>query len=300
MDQLKSTSSRAKISHNRPKEQKNPLKAYKNVEFLSSPDARVIRMVAEFVEPLSRFRHQGIKDTIVFFGSARTKSSRSARKNLQTLRQQAARAKTIPPALARKIRHAETDLLMSQYYEDASELASLLTKWSMRLHAANRFVVCSGGGPGIMEAANRGAKRVSGKSVGLNISLPFEQAPNPYITDKLNFEFHYFFMRKFWFVYLAKALVMFPGGFGTLDELMEVLTLLQTGKIKKKMTVVLYGESYWRRIINFSEMVRLRVISDSDLKLFRFANSPKEAYDYLVKELTKNYPHETTMLEIGT
>ncbi len=278
----------------------SPQKAYKNLEFLNSPDARVIRMVSEFVEPLSRFRHQGIKDTIVFFGSARTKPRREARKELEILRRQAARSKNISAGLQRKIHHTETDLLMSQYYEEASELAGLLTKWSMRLHKANRFVVCSGGGPGIMEAANRGAKRAGGKSVGLNISLPFEQAPNQFITDELNFEFHYFFMRKFWFVYLAKALVMFPGGFGTLDELMEVLTLLQTGKIKKKMTVVLYGEPYWKRIINFPEMVRLRVIGESDLKLFRFANTPKEAYDYLVKELTKNYPHETTMLEIGT
>jgi len=279
---------------------RNPQKAYKNIDFLNSPDARVVRMVAEFVEPLSRFRHQGIKDTIVFFGSARTKSRRAARKELQFLRQQAARTKTITAGIKRKIRQAETDLLMSQYYEEASELAALVTKWSMRLHKANRFVVCSGGGPGIMEAANRGAKRAGGKSVGLNISLPFEQAPNPYITDELNFEFHYFFMRKFWFVYLAKALVMFPGGFGTLDEIMEVLTLLQTGKIKKKMTVVLYGEDYWKRIINFPEMVRLGVISESDLRLFTFANSPRDAYDYLVKELTANYPYETTMLDIGT
>ena len=188
---------------------------------------------------------------------------------------------------------AQVDLEMSRYYEEAVILSGMLTNWSMRLHPHRRFVICSGGGPGIMEAANRGALLAKGKSVGLNISLPFEQLPNQFISPELNFEFHYFFMRKFWFVYLAKALVMFPGGFGTLDELMEVLTLLQTKKIKKKVTVILYGREYWNRIINFDALVKLRMISPNDMKLFRFVDSPDEAFEHLVHELRRNYPKET-------
>jgi len=144
-----------------------------------------------------------------------------------------------------------------------------------------------------MEAGNKGARLAGGRSIGLNISLPFEQTPNPYISEELNFEFHYFFMRKFWFVYLAKALVMFPGGFGTFDELMEVLTLLQTRKIKKKMTVILYGRAYWEEVLNFDALVRYRVISLEDLNLFHFAETPQQAYEHLVKELMRNYPNET-------
>ncbi|MEK6565752.1 MAG: TIGR00730 family Rossman fold protein [Bacteroidota bacterium] len=184
---------------------------------------------------------------------------------------------------------------MSRYYEDAVELARMLTRWSKKLYHLNRFVVCSGGGPGIMEAANKGARWAGGRSVGLNISLPFEQSANPYVTKELAFEFHYFFMRKFWFVYLAKALIVFPGGFGTLDEFMEVLTLSQTSKIKKKITVVLYGSEYWKRVIDFPFMLKQGVVSKSDFKLFTYADSPKEAYEYLVKELQKNYPEETSL-----
>jgi uncharacterized protein (TIGR00730 family) len=203
------------------------------------------------------------------------------------------KAKEIAKTDRNELEAAKTDLLMSNYYEDAVTLAYMLTKWSKGLTEKNRFVICSGGGPGIMEAANKGAQKAGGKSIGLNISLPFEQNPNAYVSDELNFEFHYFFMRKFWFVYLAKAFVMFPGGFGTLDELMEVLTLLQTNKIKKKVTVILYGKKYWDSILNFSAMVRYGVISADDLKLFTFKDTPKEAFDYLVKELKKNYSEET-------
>jgi uncharacterized protein (TIGR00730 family) len=184
---------------------------------------------------------------------------------------------------------------MSKYYEEAIELSKLLTRWSKKLYQQNRFVVCSGGGPGIMEAANKGARLAGGRSIGLNISLPFEQSPNSYITKELNFEFHYFFMRKFWFVYLAKALIMFPGGFGTLDELMEVLTLLQTKKLKKQVVVVLYGREYWDQVLNFDAMIRLRVIGLEDLQLFRFADTPEDAFRYLEKELKRLYPKETAI-----
>ncbi|MBI3587324.1 MAG: LOG family protein [Ignavibacteriales bacterium] len=260
-----------------PKTEKRVEKAYKNIEFLNSPDARTIRLIAEFLEPASRFRQQHIRDTIVFFGSARTKPRSDALKALRILKAQAKRSKKKSRALEKNITAAEVDLEMSRYYEDAVQLSKLLTQWSKKLFHQNRFVVCSGGGPGIMEAANKGAKLAGGRSIGLNISLPFEQYPNPYITNELNFEFHYFFMRKFWFVYLGKALIAFPGGFGTLDELMEVLTLLQTKKLRKKITVLLYGS-----------------VGIEDLKLFGYADTPKEAFEYLVKELKANYPKETS------
>ena len=178
---------------------------------------------------------------------------------------------------------------MSKYYEDTVELAEMLTKWSISLKKGNKFVICSGGGPGIMEAANRGAHKAKGLSIGLNISLPFEQYPNPYMTSELNFEFHYFFMRKFWFAYLAKALVIMPGGFGTLDELMEVLTLVQTNKLKKKMAIVVYGKEFWDKIINFEAFAKYNVIAKEDLKLFKFVNTPQEAFEYLKKSLKKHY-----------
>jgi len=266
-----------------------PPKAYRNMEFLNSPDARILRMVAEFLEPQRRFRHQNIKDTIVFFGSARMKPRSEALKTLHKAESTLARSKRKTGQVLREYRAAQIQLDMSRYYEDTVKLARRLTEWSKTLKSPNRFVVCSGGGPGIMEAANKGADLAGGKSIGLNISLPFEQFANPYITKELNFEFHYFFLRKFWFVYLAKALVIFPGGFGTMDELMEVLTLLQTDKIKKKMTVVIYGTEYWQKVINFDEMVNRGVISSEDLKLFKFMDDPDEAFKYLKQSLIKNY-----------
>jgi uncharacterized protein (TIGR00730 family) len=193
----------------------------------------------------------------------------------------------------KQFRDAKINLEMSKYYEDAVELAKMLTKWSKRLFHSSRFVVCSGGGPGIMEAANKGAREAGGRSMGLNISLPLEQYPNKFISKDLNFEFHYFFMRKFWFVYLAKALVVFPGGFGTFDELMEVLTLSQTHKLRKKITVLLYGRRFWEEVIDIDALIRMRLISPSDVDLFSYADSPDEAFKYLVRELRKNYPDET-------
>jgi len=276
------------------KQKRRAEKAYKNLEFLNSPDARVIRLVSEFLEPARRFRHQNIKDTIVFFGSARMKPRRTVLQHLRELERKAKLAKKLPRTVQKAIEAAQTELQMSRYYEDAVKLAKLLTQWSKKLYHQHRFVVCSGGGPGIMEAANKGAKLAGGKSIGLNISLPFEQSPNPFVTDDLNFEFHYFFMRKFWFVYLAKALVMFPGGFGTMDELFEVLTLLQTGKIKKKVTVVLYGKEYWQTMVKFDRLVELHMISPKDRRLLVFADTPQEAFEYLVKDLRRNYPKETS------
>src|SRR5258705_4869525 len=252
--------------------------AYQNEPFLSSPDGRILRILSEYAEPLSRFRREQIQDTVVFFGSARFQSREAAEK---ALKEAQARGERNPKAALAAVE-------MSHYYEDARKLASLLTEWSITIPARRRrFVVTTGGGPGIMEAANRGAKEAGGKTIGLNINLPFEQFPNPYITPSLNFEFHYFFMRKFWFAYLAKALVIFPGGFGTFDELFEILTLAQTEKLAKKIRVVIYGIEYWNKLINFQAFVDAGTVSPEDLDLFKIADNPEEAFEFLRGGLTR-------------
>ncbi len=272
-----------------PKHLPKPPKAYKDLEFLNSPDARLVRMLSEFLEPQRRFRREGVRDPIVFFGSARIKPRTESVKALAAVRGRFKQGRRPTKALLQELRDAEIQVDMSRYYEDTVELSRLLTQWSKRFKHPSRFVVCSGGGPGIMEAANRGASLAGGKSIGMNISLPFEQFANDYITPGLNFEFHYFFMRKLWFVYLAKALVIFPGGFGTMDELMEVLTLLQTRKIKKKVAVLIYGSDYWKKVLNLDEMLHHGVISKDDVDLFHLIDTPREAFTYLRDFLTRNY-----------
>ena len=268
---------------------RKPPKAYKDLEFLNSPDARLVRMLSEYLEPQRRFRRENVRDTIVFFGSARVQPRGKALGLLANVRRRMSGRKRPTKPMLLALRDAEIAVEMSRYYEDAVELSRLLTDWSKKLQNPRRFVVCSGGGPGIMEAANRGASLAGGKSIGLNISLPFEQASNKYVTPSLAFEFHYFFMRKLWFVYLAKALVIFPGGFGTFDELMEVVTLLQTHKLKKKVAVVIYGPEYWNKVLNFDEMIHHGVITKEDLNLFKFMDSPEEAFRYLKDFLLSNY-----------
>jgi len=275
---------RNKDDNKRGKGHHAPL-AYENEKFLDSPDGRILRILAEYQEPLSRFRRERIQDTIVFFGSARFHSRSDAEEALMLLEKPRS-AKPAPPEEQERVRRARADVEMARYYEDARELAFLLTSWTKTLNQArHRFVVCTGGGPGIMEAANRGALEAGGKSIGMNINLPFEQTPNHYITPELSFEFHYFFMRKLWFAYLAKALVVFPGGFGTFDELFELLTLEQTEKLSKRICVVVYGTEYWRRIVNFDALVEAGTISPKDLDLFHFADSPQEAFDQLRSHL---------------
>lgn len=271
------------------KKPERPLKAYKNLPFLNSPQARTLRILSEYIEPQVRFRNEGVRDTVIFFGSARILPQKKAQRRLKDATRNLAKATRKTAKLKQELVLAEAGMKLARYYEDAVELARLMTAWSQGLSNKKRFVVCSGGGPGIMEAANKGASLANGPSVGLNISLPFEQYPNPYISDELNFEFHYFFMRKYWFVYLAKAAVIFPGGFGTLDELMEVLTLLQTRKVEKPVPMVIYGSEYWKDVIDFDAMARWGVISEKDLNLFRFVDTPQEAFDYLRGELERIY-----------
>ena len=236
--------------------------AYREEAFLQSPDSRPLRILSEYLWPLAHLQEEKIQDTIVFFGSARI----------------------------------QEDGPLGRYYREARELARLVTEWGISIskpgpcsEARRRFVVCSGGGPGIMEAANRGARDAGGKTIGLNIGLPHEQRPNQYITPELSFEFHYFFMRKFWFAYPAKALVVFPGGFGTLDELMEILTLAQTQKLESKILIVLYGPEFWNEILNFSALVKHDVISKEDLNLFKTADTPEAALQILKEDLTHFY-----------
>lgn len=255
-----------------------PVKAYNNPEFLNSADARPLRILSEYLEPQRRFEEMSIKDTIVIFGSARIKSRETAEKALVVAR-----------ADGGDIAKAERDLEMSKYYEETRELAHRLTTWSKGLEGTDRrFVVCSGGGPGIMEAANRGASEAKGENIGLGISLPFEQSDNPYITRRLSLEFHYFFMRKFWFSYLAKAFIVMPGGFGTLDELFELLTLMQTFKIKKKIAVVLYGEEFWTKVFDFQPMIDFGTISPGDTDLFFKTDSVDAAFGHVTKFLEEH------------
>jgi len=262
--------------------------AYQNEPFLRSPDGRILRILAEYQEPLSRFRREQIQDTVVFFGSARFRGSAAAQKNLTAAEKYDAKAPA--PQQEKALKQARAAVDMARYYEDARRLAYLLTQWSIQIPARRRrFVVTTGGGPGIMEAANLGAQEAGGKTIGLNINLPFEQYPNPHITPSLNFEFHYFFMRKFWFAYLAKALVIFPGGFGTIDELFEILTLAQTDKLAKKILVVIYGSEYWHRIMNFQAFVDAGTVAPEDLNLFKFVDSPAEAFEFLRDGLTEHH-----------
>lgn len=256
----------------------DPVEAYFNADFLNSPTARPLRILAEYLQPKERFEQRQINDTILFFGSARILPADVAQDRLKAA--QAAGG-------ADAVTLAERAVKMSRYYEDARELAKRLTHWSVNLDPCDgrRFVVCTGAGPGIMEAANRGAMEAGGETVGLGITLPMEEQNNPYVTPDLNFEFHYFFTRKFWFLYPAKALVLMPGGFGTLDELFETLTLLQTRKMKKRLPVVLFGTEYWDKVLNLEALVEFGAINAADLDLIHRTDSVDEAYEYITGEL---------------
>ena len=254
---------------------------YYNSKFLGSPGARSVRILSEYYGPLQRFERNDIQDFLVFFGSARIKSKEAAKLELENA----------PKDISNKdLKTLKTNLEMSKYYEDACELSFRMTKWSSKLKSKKkRFVVTSGGGPGIMEAANKGAQKANGTAIGLSISLPFEQSGNEWISDDLEINFHYFFMRKFWFLYKAKALVVWPGGFGTLDEVMEALTLIQTKKLRKKIPIVLYDEEFWKEIVNWDYMIDKGVISETDINYFKFCNSVESAYRYLTQKITSTH-----------
>ncbi len=270
--------------------------AYLLPEFLQSAEARPIRILAEYVEPLRRFKEQKIQDTVVMFGSARINSLDRAKRELQTLRSRG--VKDAPEQYEQELRRSRKAIEWARYYEEAREVAFKLTTWSVSLKSENhRFVVTSGGGPGIMEAANRGATEAGGKSIGLNIRLPYEQDANPYISEGLQFEFHYFFMRKFWFAYLASAIVVFPGGFGTCDELFEILTLAQTDKLSKQTDVILYGREYWDQVLNLGPMAEWGAISEKDLSLLHYADTPDEAFEHLREHLVINHLQPPTAQE---
>jgi uncharacterized protein (TIGR00730 family) len=261
-----------------------------NTQFLQSPAARALRILSEYIEPSERFRRAGIRDTIVFFGSARSLSPEQAALELEQVNTQIAEAGgTLTAELESLKSRAEAGIRLARYYNDAMELARRLTEWSHSLTGNRDFVICSGGAGGMMEAANRGASMAGGKTIGLNIRLPHEQAVNRYIPRELVFNFYYFFMRKFWFVYLAKALVVFPGGYGTVDEFFEVLTLIQTAKPRKSMPVVLYGTEYWNDVLDFDALVRWGTISPKDLQIFHKADSVEDAYAYLTGRLEELY-----------
>ena len=267
---------------------RSPL-AYENPRYLNGPDGRPLRIMAEYMEPLARFRREKVQDTVVFFGSARFADLEKAQTGLKVLEKPGS-VQVASDEEQEKVKRARAAVDMARYYEDARKLAHLLTDWTKTIPGKrHRFVVTTGGGPGIMEAANRGAQEAGGKTIGLNISLPFEQMPNPYITPELNFEFHYFFMRKLWFAYLAKALVVFPGGFGTLDELFEILTLAQTEKLAKKITVLIYGEQYWRKVLNLEALADAGAISPKDVNLFQYVDTPEDAFERLKESLTRDH-----------
>jgi uncharacterized protein (TIGR00730 family) len=296
-----------------PRKQPEPLEsaplAYENSDFINSADGRMLRIMSEYQEPMARFRRERIQDTIVFFGSARFRELDEASSALNKLVLLENTGSTNPApedeqpaspydveqgtAPIQRLRLAEAAVEMAAYYEDARKLSGMVSRWAMGLPGRrHRYVVTSGGGPGIMEAANRGAYEVGAKTIGLNIKLPFEQQPNPYITPALNFEFHYFFMRKYWFAYLAKALVVFPGGFGTLDEMFELLTLAQTRKLAKKITVVIYGSSYWKSVINLDVLAEKGAIAMKDRDLFQFADTPEQAFALLKAGLMEDFQQQ--------
>lgn len=268
-----------------------PPKAYKNLDFLNSDPARNIRMLCEMTEPGFRFAKQNVEDTIVLFGSARTKPIVVAEKELAVIKAAIKDPENLTVEEKRSLQQAECTIKSAPYYDAAVQLSESLTRWSMSLSKDHqrRFLICSGGGPGIMEAANLGAHNAGGKSVGLGISLPFEQGVNEYIPKELQFEFHYFFVRKYWFVLLAKALVAFPGGFGTMDELFETLTLVQTKKIEEVPPIVLFGSEFWNDVCDFDALVRWGTISSEDVDLFKIVDTVEEAHDFIVDCLTERF-----------
>ena len=264
-------------------------KAYHDKDFITSPDAREVRILCEITAPKLKYKEEQINNTIVFFGSARSVSQEEASKELADLQAQISNGSD-KHDLQKQIDKALMKVKLAKYYDAAEDLAAKLTEWSMSiLQKEKQIYICSGGGPGMMEAANKGAARVGGPSIGLNIALPFEQEPNAYQTPQLSYEFHYFFVRKFWFAYLAKALVVFPGGFGTMDELFELLTLIQTEKVVKPIPIVLFGREFWDDFMNTEALLKWGVISEADLDLFKIYDDVDECFNYLKHTISERF-----------
>ena len=265
-----------------------PKLAYEDRIFMESLGARPLRILAEYLDPLGRLRRAKVGDTIVMFGSARMYSRETAEKRFRDVERAARGRRNGEWRL--KIGAARSLLQMSRYYEDARQLSRRITEWAMTLGSdPRRFVICSGGGPGIMEAANRGAAEAGGHTIGLSIQLPHEQRPNPYISPELNFCFHYFFMRKLWFAQMAKALIVFPGGFGTMDELWEMLTLMQTGKLSSHHLILIYGREYWDKVLNWRHMVRSGTISQREYEMLQFADTVDEAFERVRADMEQHH-----------
>jgi len=285
------------LNENGENNREYPPKAYNNKEFIYSPQARIIRMLAEYLEPQARLRQYKVRGTIVVFGSARALSPEELADAMRQARYELEQA---PDSERQRITlHMTRMERMSHYYAEAEQLSGMLTEYFQGLpDARDRHILCSGGGPGIMEAANRGAIEANGRTVGLGISLPQEQGANRFLDPRLTFEFHYFFMRKYWFMYLARALIVFPGGFGTMDELFEMLTLVQTKKVRKRLPIILYGGAYWESVLRFDTMVEWGVISPEDLNLFKICNTPEEAFEFIKSEvhlLASTEPREPSL-----
>src|SRR6201982_700692 len=283
----------------KPKPQHAPKAPHEDPKFLESTPARPLRILAEYINPLAQLKREGIGDTIVMFGSARIHSRENALARLERLKKAKAGKSAEGKARHRQaLTAAKNALEMSRYYEEARQLSHKITTWAMSLGPRpRRFVICSGGGPGIMEAANRGAYEAGGKSIGLSIELPHEQFANPYISPELSFNFHYFFMRKLWFAQIAKALIVFPGGFGTMDELWEMMTLLQTGKLPKNNLIIIYGRKYWDEVLNLRAMVRWGMISHSEFKMLQFADTVDEAFERIRDGLEKYHMQVEPVLQ---
>lgn len=282
------------------KPQHAPKAPHEDLKFLQSTPARPLRILAEYIHPYAQLRKEGIADTIVMFGSARIESREVTQARYTRLKMLAvSKLLAVDRSKHRAaIRRAKSLLEMSRYYEEARELSRRITAWAMTLGSKpRRFVICSGGGPGIMEAANRGAFEAGGKSIGLSIELPHEQFANPYISPELSFNFHYFFMRKLWFAQIAKALIVFPGGFGTMDELCEMLTLLQTGKLAKQNLILIYGRKYWDEVLNWKAMVNWGTINEDEFKMLQFADTVEEAFDQIRTGLEKNHMDVDSFLQ---
>jgi uncharacterized protein (TIGR00730 family) len=263
----------------------NPPKAYDNKDFLNSHNARSIRVLCELIEPEARLAEQGVDNTIVFFGSARPKPLNVANEELEQFLSELPEKNQHTEEQTIQLSKLEAIARLSKYYDQAVQLSAKLTKWSDHNASDQKYFICSGGGPGMMEAANKGASEAGGKSIALGISLPFEQGVNPYADSDLSFEFHYFFLRKFYFLYHAKAIVVFPGGFGTMDELFETLTLVQTNKLHKKMPVFLYGKEFWDGLINFEHFIKWGVISPRDVNLFKIVDGVDDAFAQITASL---------------